>query len=403
MVDDDSVSLESLPSEPDDTFTKSAKVDDNSDETGTLSKVKYLYEGPSKCKCCINWCEDPPTDLRESIEEQSESKKHALLVRMKKNHSEGKPLVLDSIVVQSAGLRRLLHEVFGRYSGITAKLKKLVFKPPFHPFFFEWQSFNHLCESFPEIEAREHANLLRGLLATELEEAFTVSEDLTRNGVITYDYLWTIFRAGIDIYTTSNEQPCFFKLVNADYTVDQDGNPCFALTARNIDFDGRDFGWAPACLTIRPFQGTRPFEALELLPASLHPNLDHFRRKASNRGTIFRKFHQAPYYYAEYHGLAKTRGRNYTVSKSLSIRGCNADRLFFKLDGRIVIDTAAFQLFNEKFQLKSLDSMTFLASLDVSDKSKNHKAPGSERVRSRSRHMYYKVRSSFLGCKIGIT
>ena len=64
---------------------------------------------------------------------------------MKKNHGDGKPLVLDSIVVQNDHLKTFLGKAFDDYAGITTTLKKLVFKPPFHVYFYEWNRLNDLC------------------------------------------------------------------------------------------------------------------------------------------------------------------------------------------------------------------------------------------------------------------
>lgn len=40
-------------------------------ENGTECSIMRLYEGPPKCKCCINWVEEYPDNLRASIEEES--------------------------------------------------------------------------------------------------------------------------------------------------------------------------------------------------------------------------------------------------------------------------------------------------------------------------------------------
>lgn len=105
---------------------------------GAHCTIQTLYEGRSRCFCCKNWVKEYPKDLRTAMEEQAGTKQKALVARMAKNHGDGKPLVLNSIVVQSSSLRKTLEEVFQGYRGITASLKKLVFKAPFHPFYYRW-------------------------------------------------------------------------------------------------------------------------------------------------------------------------------------------------------------------------------------------------------------------------
>ena len=65
-----------------------------------------------------------PDDLRRTVEEQDETKQKALVKRMRKNHGDGKALVLDSIVVQSLSLKKTLSEVLGGYKGIYYGIPK---------------------------------------------------------------------------------------------------------------------------------------------------------------------------------------------------------------------------------------------------------------------------------------
>jgi len=282
------------------------------EDTGTLCKVKTLYEGPPKCPCCINWVESEPTDLRENIEDQRESKNHALLIRMKKNHGVGKPLVLHSIVVQSALLKSFLGEVFKDYEGITTTLQKLVFQPPFHPFFYEWKRLNELIAA-QDTEGEAHARLLQDVLHAELSEALSISEDLARNNVVTFDYLWTVFRVGMECHTVESGHNRMFKLTEARYIYGW-GEPYYQLRGDFIDFDGQDFGWATLTITIENFVGTKLLSDLEVIPTNLHPHSKELQEELRIRGEKFRSLQQVPYHHGEYHGLGKmVDGKKFNV------------------------------------------------------------------------------------------
>ena len=62
----------------------------------------------NQCKCCTTWVEENP-DEKASVEESDECRQHAIVVRKKKKHEGNrKPLKVDSIVVHSPLLKKVL-------------------------------------------------------------------------------------------------------------------------------------------------------------------------------------------------------------------------------------------------------------------------------------------------------
>lgn len=165
---------------------------------GSRCTIQTLYEGPPKCQCCMNWAEEYPDDLRDAVEEQPDVKQKALVVRMRKSHKPGKPLELDSIVVQSQSLKKTLGEVFEGYQGITTDLKKLVFHAPFHPFYYRWGVLEATLEhrEREDPDAAGFTRLLYDVLNAELRDTITEVDDLVQHGVITYPLLWSLFEPG---------------------------------------------------------------------------------------------------------------------------------------------------------------------------------------------------------------
>jgi len=102
-----------------------------------------LFEGPPKCICCINWVEEYPDDVKENIEGVEGACQYALLVRKRKSYNKDNPdpLELDSILIRSPLIKRVLEGVFRGYPGITVKLEYLSFKAPFAPFLYRWTVF----------------------------------------------------------------------------------------------------------------------------------------------------------------------------------------------------------------------------------------------------------------------
>ncbi|KAK8037520.1 hypothetical protein PG991_000866 [Apiospora marii] len=172
--------------------------------SGIECDVQTLYPGPPKCNCCTNWVEEYPENLKSSVEEQPESKRKALVVRMGLNHGEGKPLALHSIVVQNQHIKDLLGDVFQGYGGITTTLNKLVFRAPFHPFYYRWTRFQSLLAQKKQEDAgaSAYSQLLYNILQHELKETMEEANDMCAKGVITYKLLWAIFEPGTRVYST---------------------------------------------------------------------------------------------------------------------------------------------------------------------------------------------------------
>ena len=256
-------------------------------ENGTECSIMRLYEGPPKCKCCINWVEEYPDNLRASIEEEEDTKTKALVARMKKNHEGGKPLILDSIVVQNAELKAFLVKLFHGYEGITPSLKSLVLKAPFRPFFYRWEYFKELFVQIDEefSPASGYVSLLYDLLHPEIQPQIDEVKDLIDNRVITYKLLWALFRPNQQLYSDSDSHNGMCVHKNFEYN--DDGS--FDVKAMFVDWDGTQFGYRSTTVSIQEFDGTKPITKLGIYPFELHQSPEETRRKLLERGKRFRE------------------------------------------------------------------------------------------------------------------
>jgi hypothetical protein len=306
---------------------------------GSECEMKTLYEGLSKCKCCINWVEEYPEDLRNSIEEEEETKKKALVVRMKKNHGEGKPLVLDSVVVQSAHLKQLLGRVFDGYKGITATLNKLVFRSPFHPFYHRWSLLKELVDSHDGEDSPDarHARLFYGLISDQLHDTIADIKDLLANGVITFEHLWALFEPGARVVSSMNGQERVFLFHHCEYKIDGSGNRFLELSVRFVDWDGEKFGYRDTELHIMQFKGTQRITELKAYPFKFHAAPETVEAEALARGNKFRDL--GGMHYMAYSGIVEwkdergySRRRNVRHVASILFYGVSANG-YFRLMG----------------------------------------------------------------------
>ncbi|KAF6839164.1 hypothetical protein CMUS01_04359 [Colletotrichum musicola] len=249
--------------------------------------VQDLYEGPKKCKCCINWLTECPHDVDLAAlekEDKDEEEASPLVVRRRVTPGPaGSVLSIHSIEVRHAATRKVLIDVFQPYDGIVQDIKYLAFLAPFHQFFWRWEKFEDAVAAEKDEAVRKILGTLRWIVRRELAEAFAVSKELSRNGVITSQYLWTLFPPGELVYTVEDGDEQFFVLRSIvpgslnDYT----------LTGTYVDWDGNQFGTATRNITLRWFPGTRRIDCLKAFPAKYHKRFEELRERLTERGRKF--------------------------------------------------------------------------------------------------------------------
>ncbi|KLU91978.1 hypothetical protein MAPG_10925 [Magnaporthiopsis poae ATCC 64411] len=322
------------------------------DEDGFKCSVQTLYEGPSKCHCCKNWVEEYPDDLRETIEEEADVKEKALVVRMAKNHSAGKPLVLDSLVIQSRSLKKTLGKVFEGHTDVTTALAKLVFSSPFHIFYYRWKALEGILErqKSEDPTAAAFTQLLYDVIDNELRDTINEVDDLLQNGVITYRLLWALFNPRSLVTANEDGHQRFYVVTRVVY---DDREEQVDVSAKYVDWDGRKFGYVDSCHHIAQFDGTKRIAELDVFPARFHPEEKEERRKAIDRGQKFQKLQG--FHYLAHSGVAKCQ-----------LLWDWSDR---RVNGRIIVDSNAY--FEEsdarRLRIYPLTSQSLLYKVDVND------------------------------------
>ena len=260
---------------------------------GAKCSVKNLYEGPEKPPFglgVINWVEYYPDDVQESVECTLESQQHALLVRNKKCRGR-KPFTIHSIDIQSPLLKRALEYVFDDYPGITPGLAHLSFAPPFEAFYYRWDRLQKISEDNQnnDQEMLGHIQLLKKVLQEELQETFDTHNDLISHGVITFDFLWTLFQPGDLVFTIQNGQDRLEKVQSTGYCGFEfgDGRNFFNITGYHVNCDGKRFGYEFLNIPLKYFTGTKPITELEAYPLRFHVSGQKLQERLIQRGRLF--------------------------------------------------------------------------------------------------------------------
>ncbi|KAI8309739.1 hypothetical protein K4K61_001381 [Colletotrichum sp. SAR11_59] len=251
--------------------------------------VQDLYEGPKKCQCCINWMTECPhgVDLAALGKDESDDDKSSpIIVRRRVTPGKAGSLVtIHSIDIRHAATRKVLIDIFKPYDGIVHDLKYLAFLAPFHQFFWRWEAFEKAIADEEDEQVKKILTILRSIVKRELAGAFAVSKELISHGMITYEYLWTLFAPGELVYLNCRfDGDRFFVLQG--YTNNTDPSKV-ELWLNYVNCNGDDFGVAVQSECIPRFRGTRPINSLRLYPAKYHDEFHGLQKRLIERGRKF--------------------------------------------------------------------------------------------------------------------
>ena len=249
---------------------------------GSISDIKDLYQGPEDAQGRAQWLDKYPEDAEEAAENE-ETEKYALIARKKTCFDGRKKFDIDSIIVQSPELKKILGKVFDQYPGVTCELDRLIFSAPFEPFVHRWTEFTNAVKKQRAGNAKEHLEILHSLLKEELRDVIKALEDYVVHGVTTYLHLWVIFQPGGVVYTRRGGTPKALSFYSGQYTK-TDCGPCYQLCLEPVGWTGNSFGRGTEYINIFSFTGTKTISALNAFPLSFHPEKKTIRESLVQRG-----------------------------------------------------------------------------------------------------------------------
>lgn len=312
---------------------------------GMKSGVKQLWaKTDAQCKCCTTWVEENPDDGK-NVEESDDTLQHAIVVRKKRKHEGNrKPLKVDSIVVHSPLIKKVLQHVFNGYPDLVIDLDELIFDAPFAPFFHRWTQFETAYKSQEDEMTKSHLKLLYDALDLELTKPIQRHNDLVRHKAIDFELLWTLFAPGTLMYSHDNGHDRLYETCDCEYWQDLSGMK-FTVRCDMIDWDGEKFGKVMLSENIGKFKGTRQITTLPSYPLKFHAKAEEMKQKCIDRGRRFQEL--AGVHCKDYKGTA-VEYTKYSVQTITSKR---------QLEGRIMLDEELFSKFNpdEATSLRELD------------------------------------------------
>jgi len=261
-------------------------VIDDLDEEERAKVIQDYFEGDKTCLCCINWVEGLPDGVQDDSddEDDEDDKGPPIIIRRKRTGGGANPFAIHAVEIRSKEMRAILAEVFKGFDGLLPGLRYLTFLAPFRQFYYRWEEFESAIKECKDEELLKGLKVLRGVIKSQLKSVFTISKDMIAHGVITIDYLWTLFCPGDMAYMQDddgNDQILHIKSVNATpYN--------FMLTCQFVDWNGKSFGFVDHGVQIGHFTGTKQITDLNIYPLRHHQEADSVKAKVLLRGERFR-------------------------------------------------------------------------------------------------------------------
>jgi hypothetical protein len=278
---------------------------------GMRPGVKQLYR-PNDRSVWEDW---DPSKVSSDPEAGSYTQECALVVRREPHPSNDNQAALKSVTVQSPLIKKVLEEVFEGFEGLDMRLKQLTFEAPFHPFYYRWHNFERLRDVEADQNVRAHLDLLYAMLSKEVLPHIEEMEDFTKNKVISFDSLWTIFSPGMEVCTLIDGHDGVVVLRHSSYGANM-GGEYFSLDYRYIDCNGSSFGYVQNSVEISSFHGVKQLMDLDAIPLHLHSNVHTLVQRLYKRGEKFEALNG--FRHMAYSGFYTARGSRQVRKRHVS-------------------------------------------------------------------------------------
>nr|XP_023907899.1 uncharacterized protein LOC112019614 [Quercus suber]POF16364.1 atpase family aaa domain-containing protein 3b [Quercus suber] len=239
---------------------------------------------------------------------------------------QGNPSLVQKVSLQinSQHLKDILKDTIKDFPGVSFETKEITIDAPYRVLFHYRHELEAVGDDLDDdSEAAQHLSLLLNFLAEEFKEAIEEIDNLNDQGLINYEYLWTIFRPGTTIFGPVHGQSRAFELKSYEYNFDPPG---LYIESEYVDFDGAAMGARTTKRLLPAFSGTKRICDLPAYPLEWHPDAEDKTKQLIARGRRFESLACMGFYH--YSGIAIEHGE-YSENK-------------YNVSGRVVVDTKTF-------------------------------------------------------------
>ncbi|KAL8885331.1 MAG: hypothetical protein Q9192_006662, partial [Flavoplaca navasiana] len=177
-------------------------------DRGGDALVQTFYEGPARCKCCINWVEKPPPQIPEATQDRYDQA--AIRIYKKKGGTKRYGNILGQrikeIEIQSPVIIKAIQPLLTEVGmPVHSERQGLLMSSPFKELYFAHSKILNLVQQHePDSLERTHLDVLAQTLNELFADVSREVTDLNAEKRTSFDYVWTLFPKDIIVYSRVN-------------------------------------------------------------------------------------------------------------------------------------------------------------------------------------------------------
>ncbi|KAF5533765.1 TOB3 (member of AAA-ATPase family) [Fusarium mexicanum] len=192
-------------------------------------------------------------------------------------------------------------------------------------------------------EKKQHLKILIKYLDNDFESTKESLYPMLKNGLITFELLWALWKPDTLVYATTYgnpSEPRVFKVESAHLHHSVMRGSYYHVEGKYMEFDGKRFGYGNTSVEIDGFQGAKKIKSLPCYPLQYHHNEQKLRLDLIERGKKFASL--SGVHYKSYKGIAFMKRRNGSVMK------------FNIQSSRVMIDPTIFRRTNPNYSVSTV-------------------------------------------------
>lgn len=176
-------------------------------------------------------------------------------------------------------------------------------------------------------ERVKHVKILLKYLDKDYAETKKTLYPMLKNGLITFDLLWALYKPNTLAYTTTYgtvDEPRAFKIDYANKETHFMKGEWYSIEGRYLEYDGKTWGMGTMEVEVPSFKGARKITNLACYPLEYHNDEEGIRKQLIERGKKFVSLQGV--HYKHHEGLAYTKKKRQIIKVNVN--------------GRVMVDPA---------------------------------------------------------------
>ncbi|MCJ1282180.1 hypothetical protein MMC26_001503 [Xylographa opegraphella] len=164
---------------------------------------------------------------------------------------------------------------------------------------------------------------------------------LLKEGRITFDLLWALFKSGEIAYCPVYSTPDLPRAFKVEYATKESSfmkGTWYEIEGKYLEYDGKSFGMGTMEVEVEAFKNARPINSLPCYPIKYHKDPETLRKTLVDRG---RKF-------------VGLKGMQYKFHKGLAFYKKRRQVVKVNINGRVMIDSKNFRRINPNYPISTV-------------------------------------------------